>query len=138
VRKGNFMKTTDPLADMLTRIRNACKAKQKKVDVPSSVMKKRIAQLLLEHNLISNFVEVEDNKQNLLRIFLKYDHQSNSFISGLRRISKPSLRIYADKKQLDQMRREVGLTILSTSKGILTHHQAKETQVGGEVLFKVW
>ncbi len=132
------MKTTDPLADMLTRIRNACKAKHKKVDVPSSVMKKRIAQLLLEHNFISNFVEVEDNKQNLLRIFLKYDHQNNSFISGLRRISKPSLRIYADKKQLDRIRREVGLTILSTSKGILTHRQAKEAQAGGEVLFKVW
>ena len=132
------MKTTDPLADMLTRIRNACKAKHKQVDVPSSVMKKRIAQLLLEHNFISNFVEVEDNKQNLLRIFLKYDHQNNSFISGFRRISKPSLRIYADKKQLDQMRREVGLTILSTSKGILTHLQAKEAQAGGEVLFKVW
>ncbi len=132
------MKTTDPLADMLTRIRNSLKAKHKKVDVPSSGMKKRIAQLLLEHNFISNFVEVEDNKQNLLRIFLKYDHQNNSFISGLCRISKPSLRIYANKKQLDQMRREVGLTVLSTSKGILTHHQAKEAQVGGEVLFKVW
>jgi small subunit ribosomal protein S8 len=132
------MKTTDPLADMLTRIRNACKAKHKKVDVPSSVMKKRIAQLLLEHNFISNFVEVEDNKQNLLRIFLKYDHENNSFISGLRRVSKPSLRIYADKKLTSQMKREVGLSIISTSKGILTHHQAEEAQVGGEVLFKIW
>ncbi len=132
------MKVSDPIADMLTRIRNACKAKHKKVDVPSSAMKKRIAQLLLEHNFISNFVEVEDTRQNLLRIFLKYDHQNNSFISGLRRISKPSLRVYADKKQLDQMRQEVGLTILSTSKGILTHRQAKEAGVGGEVLFKVW
>ena len=132
------MNTTDPLADMLTRIRNAFRAKHKKVDIPSSVMKKRIAQLLLEHNFISNLVEVEDNKQNLLRIFLKYDHRNSSFISGLRRISKPSLRIYADKKQLDQMRRELGITILSTSKGILTHRQAKEAQVGGEVLFKIW
>lgn len=138
IRKDLFMNTTDPLADMLTRIRNACKARHKKVDIPSSKMKKRIAQLLLEHNFISNFVEVEDNKQNLLRIFLKYDHENKSFISGLRRISKPSLRIYADKKQLDQVRREVGFTILSTSKGILTHHQAREAQVGGEVLFKVW
>ena len=132
------MKTTDPLADMLTRIRNACKAKAKQVDIPSSKMKKRIAQLLLEHNFIQNFVEVEDNKQNLLRIFLKYDYQNHSFISGLRRVSKPSLRIYVDKNKLDLMRREIGLTILSTSKGILTHQQAREAQVGGEILFKVW
>lgn len=132
------MKTTDPLADMLTRMRNAHKAKHKKVDVPSSKMKKRIAQLLLEHNFIDNLVEVEDNKQGLLRIFLKYDHENNSFISGLRRISKPSLRIYADLKKLDQMKREVGLTILSTPKGILSHHQAKEARVGGEVLLRVW
>lgn len=132
------MKTTDPLADMLTRIRNACKNKHKQVDVPSSKTKKRIAQVLLEHNFIQNFVEVEDNKQNLLRIFLKYDYQNNSFISGLRRVSKPSLRIYMNKDKLGQMKREVTLTIISTSKGILTHHQAKEAGVGGEVLFKVW
>jgi small subunit ribosomal protein S8 len=132
------MKTTDPLADMLTRIRNALKAKHKKVDIPSSKIKKRIAQLLLEHNFVSNLVEVEDNKQNLLRIFLKYDHENNSFISGLRRISKPSLRLYADLKELDQTKREVGLTVLSTSKGILTHDQARKAQVGGEVLLRVW
>ena len=132
------MKTTDPLADLLTRIRNGAKAKHKKVDIPSSNMKKRVAQLLLEHGFVNNLVEVEDKKQNLLRIFLKYDHQSNSLISGLRRVSKPSLRIYADTKQVNQMRREVGLTVLSTSKGILDHHQAIEARVGGEVLFKVW
>ncbi len=132
------MKTTDPLADLLTRIRNACKAKHKQVDVPSSHLKKRVAQLLLEHNFIQNFVEVEDNKQNLLRIYLKYDYENKSLISGLRRISKPSLRIYVDKNKLDLMRREVALTIISTSKGILTHHQAREAGVGGEVLFKVW
>jgi small subunit ribosomal protein S8 len=132
------MKTTDPLADLLTRIRNAQKAKHKKVDVPSSKMKKRIAQLLLEHNFISNLVEVEDSKQNLLRLFLKYDHQNNSYISGLRRVSRPSLRIYADLNKVDSMRREMGLTILSTSKGILTHQQAKQAGVGGEVLLRVW
>ena len=132
------MKSTDPLADLLTRIRNACRAKHKKVDVPSSKIKRNVARLLLEHNFIQNMVEVEDNKQNLLRIFLKYDHQNRSFITGLRRISKPSLRIYAGQKDLDRMRREVGLTILSTSKGILTHGQASEAQVGGEVLLKVW
>jgi small subunit ribosomal protein S8 len=132
------MKTTDPLADLLTRIRNAQKAKHKKVDIPSSKMKKRIAQLLLEQNFISNLVEVEDSKQNLLRLFLKYDHENNSYISGLRRVSRPSLRIYADLKKVDSMRREVGLTILSTSKGILTHQQAKQAGVGGEVLLRVW
>ena len=132
------MKTTDPLADMLTRIRNACKAKQKQVDVPSSHMKKKIAQLLLENNFIGNFVEVEDNKQNLLRIYLKYDYQNHSYISGLCRVSKPSLRIYADKGELEQMKREATITVLSTSRGIMTHHQAREVQVGGEVLFKVW
>lgn len=132
------MKSTDPLADLLTRIRNACRAKHKKVDIPSSKIKKSIARLLLEHNFIQNLVEVEDNKQNLLRIFLKYDHENRSFITGLRRISKPSLRIYAGQKDLGRMRREVGLTILSTSKGILTHRQAREAQVGGEVLLKVW
>lgn len=132
------MKSTDPLADLLTRIRNACRAKHKKVDVPSSKIKRNVARLLLEHNFIQNLVEVEDNKQNLLRIFLKYDHQNRNFITGLRRISKPSLRIYAGQKDLGRMRREVGLTILSTSKGILTHRQAREAQVGGEVLLKVW
>jgi len=132
------MKITDPLADMLTRIRNACKAKRKQVDIPSSLIKKKIAQLLLENNFIGNFVEVEDNKQNLLRIYLKYDYQNNSYISGLRRVSKPSLRIYADKDELEQMRREATITVLSTSRGIMTHQQAREAQVGGEVLFKVW
>ena len=132
------MKSTDPLADMLTRIRNACRVKHKKVDVPSSNIKKSIARLLLEHNFIQNLVEVEDNKQNLLRIFLKYDHQNRSFISGLSRVSKPSLRIYAAQKDLDRMKREVGLTILSTSKGILTNRQASEAKVGGEVLLRVW
>jgi small subunit ribosomal protein S8 len=132
------MKSTDPLADLLTRIRNACRAKHKKVDVPSSKIKRSVARLLLEHNFIQNLVEVEDNKQNLLRIFLKYDHQNRSFITGLRRISKPSLRIYAGQKDLDSMKREMGLTILSTSKGVLTNRQASEAQVGGEVLLKVW
>ncbi len=132
------MNNTDPLADMLTRIRNAAKAKHKKVDVPSSNLKKSVAQLLLEHNYISKFVEVEDTKQNLLRIFVKYDHENNSLISGIRRISKPSLRIYADQKKVNQMQREVGLTVLSTSRGIMDHRQAKQAKVGGEVLFKVW
>ena len=132
------MSMTDPLADMVTRIRNAGQAKHKKVDLPSSKMKRRIAEILLENRFIQNFVEVEDNKQNLLRIFMKYDHENKSVFSGLLRISKPGLRIYADKEKVNQMAKNLGITILSTSKGVLTHHQAREAKVGGEVLFRVW
>lgn len=132
------MSMTDPLADMLTRIRNACKAKHKKVDMPSSKMKKKIAGILLENGFIQNFVEVEDNKQNLLRIFLKYDHENKNLISGLSRISRSGLRIYAGEKEVNQMTKSVGITVLSTSRGVLTHHQAKEAKVGGEVLLKIW
>ncbi len=132
------MSMTDPLADMLTRIRNAGQAKHKKVDIPSSKMKRRLAEILMENGFIQKFVEVEDNKQNLLRVFLKYDHENKSMISGLLRMSKPGLRIYADKEQVDEMARDLGITILSTSRGMLTHHQAKEAKVGGEVLLRVW
>jgi small subunit ribosomal protein S8 len=132
------MSMTDPLADMLTRIRNACKAKHKKVDMPSSKMKKKIAKILLENGFIQNFVEVEDNKQNLLRIFLKYDHENKNLISGLSRISRSGLRIYAGEKEVSQMTKSVGITVLSTSRGVLTHHQAREAKVGGEVLLKIW
>jgi len=132
------MSMTDPLADMLTRIRNACKAKHKKVDMPSSKMKKKIAGILLENGFIQNFVEVEDNKQNLLRIFLKYDHENKNLISGLSRISRSGLRIYAGEKEVNQMTKSVGITVLSTSRGVLTHRQAREAKVGGEVLLKIW
>lgn len=132
------MSMTDPLADMLTRIRNACKAKHKKVDMPSSKMKKKIAGILLENGFIQNFVEVEDNKQNLLRIFLKYDHENINLISGLSRISRSGLRIYAGEKEVNQMTKSVGITVLSTSRGVLTHRQAREARVGGEVLLKIW
>jgi small subunit ribosomal protein S8 len=132
------MSMTDPLADMLNRVRNAGQAQHKKVDMPSSKMKKRIAEILLKNGFIQNFVEVEDNKQNLLRIFLKYDHQNKSMISGLLRISKPGLRIYANEEEVNRMTRELGVSILSTSKGLLTHTQAREAKVGGEVLLRVW
>ncbi len=132
------MSMTDPLADMLTRIRNACKAKHKKVDMPSSKMKKKIAGILLENGFIQNFVEVEDNKQNLLRVFLKYDHENKNLISGLSRISRSGLRIYAGEKEVNQMTKSVGITVLSTSRGVLTHRQAREAKVGGEVLLKIW
>ncbi len=132
------MSMTDPLADMLTRIRNAGQAKHKKVDIPSSKMKRRIAEKLLEYGFIQNLVEVEDSKQNLLRIFLKYDHENTSVITGLLRLSKPGLRVYADRDEVHQMARSMGITLLSTSRGVLSHAQAKEAKVGGEVLLRVW
>jgi small subunit ribosomal protein S8 len=132
------MSMTDPLADMLTRIRNAGQAKHKKVDIPSSKMKRRIAEVLLENGFIQNFVEVEDNKQNLLRIFMRYDHENKSVFSGLLRISKPGLRVYADKEEVNQMTKSLGITLLSTSRGVLSHTQAKEAKVGGEVLLRIW
>ncbi len=132
------MTMTDPIADMLTRIRNACKAGHKKVDIPSSKMKKEIARVLQETKFVSNFVEVEDQKQNLLRIYLKYDQNNRSFISGLERISKPGLRLYVTKENLSSFARVMGITIFSTSKGIMTHKEAKTAGVGGEAVCRVW
>jgi len=132
------MTMTDPISDMLTRIRNGCKAKHKKVDIPSSKMKKEIARVLLETKFISNFVEVEDKRQNLLRIYLKYDQNNQSLISGLEKISKPGLRIYVTKENLNRFGRVMGVTIFSTSKGIMTHKKAKTAGVGGEALCRVW
>jgi len=132
------MNITDPIADMLTRIRNACKAKHKKVDIPSSKLKKSVAQALLDSKYIANFVEVEDNRQNLLRIFLKYDKENRSVVTGLKRISKPGLRIYFKKENLKLLERQLGMTLLSTSKGILTDQQARNQKIGGEAICKVW
>lgn len=132
------MNVTDPIADILTRIRNACKAKHKKVDIPSSKLKKQIAQVLLDNKYIANFVEVEDERQNLLRIFLKYDRENRSVITGLKRVSKPGLRIYFKKEDLKLLKRQLGMTLLSTSKGILTDQQARNQKIGGEAICKVW
>ena len=131
-------KVTDPIADMLTRIRNACKAKFTKVDIPSSKMKKQIANVLLEQNYIKNLVEVQDNRQNLLRLYLRYDSSNRSLISGLSRVSKSGLRIYVRSEDLKKMTRSMGIFIVSTSKGILTHHQAIKENLGGELLCKIW
>lgn len=132
------MNVTDPIADILTRIRNACKAKHKKVDIPSSKLKKQIAQVLLDNKYIANFVEVEDERQNLLRIILKYDRENRSVITGLKRVSKPGLRIYFKKEDLKLLERQLGMTLLSTSKGILTDRQARNQKIGGEAICKVW
>ncbi len=129
---------TDPIADMLTRIRNACKAKHKHVNVPSSKLKKEIARILHENRYIANFVEVEDRKQNLLRIYLKYDKQNRSLISGIERISKPGLRIYVKEEDLRLFSKKLGITILSTSRGILTDQEARKVKIGGEAICRVW
>lgn len=132
------MKVTDPIADMLTRVRNAYKAKHKTVDVPGSKMKKEIARILLENRFIRNYVEVEDNKQNLLRLYLSYGPKGEKRISGLKRISTPGLRIYFDKDKLRKTGREFGTYVLSTSQGILTDSQARAKGIGGEVIFRIW
>jgi len=131
------MKVTDPIADMLTRIRNAYKAKHKTVDIPGSKIKKEIARTLLENRHIRNYVEVEDNKQNVLRIYLKYDPKGKKSLFLLRRISKPGLRIYFDKDKLKKIGREFGMYILSTSQGVMTDSQARARGVGGEVICRI-
>ena len=132
------MNITDPIADMLTRIRNANNAKFKTVDVPASKMKKSIANVLLEEGYIKAFDEIDDGVQGILRISLKYDEKGNKVISGLRRISKPGLRIYAGKDELPKVLNGLGIALISTSKGIMTDKNARSAGLGGEVLAYVW
>ena len=132
------MNITDPIADMLTRIRNAGNSKFKTVDVPSSKMKKAIAEVLLEEGYIKAFDEIDDGIQGIIRITLKYDEKGNKVISGLRRISKPGLRIYAQKDELPRVLNGLGTALISTSKGIMTDKKARELGVGGEVLAYIW
>ena len=132
------MNTTDPIADMLTRIRNANNAKFKTVDVPASKMKKAIAETLLEEGYIKSYEEIEDGVQGVLRITLKYDEKGKRVISGLRRISKLGLRIYSSKDELPKVLNGLGIALISTSKGIVTDKKARELGLGGEVLAYVW
>ena len=132
------MNITDPIADMLTRIRNAGNSKFKTVDVPASKMKKAIANVLLEEGYIKAFDEIDDGLQGILRITLKYDEKGNKVISGLRRISKPGLRIYAKKDELPRVLNGLGTALISTPKGIMTDKKAREAGLGGEVLAYVW
>ena len=132
------MNITDPIADMLTRIRNANSAKFKTVDVPSSKIKKSIANNLLEEGYIKAVDEIDDGVQGILRITLKYDENGNKVIEGLKRISKPGLRIYASKDELPKVLNGLGIALISTSKGIMTDKKARELGVGGEVLAYIW
>lgn len=132
------MTMTDPIADMLTRIRNACKAKMRKVDIPASNLKKEIARILMEEMYIGNFRVIQDSRQGLIRIYLKYDHQDHSPIVGLKRISRPGRRIYASKGKIPRVRNGLGTAVISTSKGIITDRACRELGLGGEVLCYIW
>ena len=132
------MHITDPIADMLTRIRNASNAKHETVDVPASNMKKSIAQILLDEGYIKSFQLIDDGTQGVIRITWKYIGGKEKAISGLRRVSKPGLRVYAGADELPRVLRGLGVAIVSTSKGVMTDKAARAAHVGGEVLAFVW
>ena len=132
------MQITDPIADMLTRIRNAGSAKHETVDVPASKMKKAIAEILLEEGYIKSFQIIDDGTQGIIRISLKYLPGKEKAIQGLRRVSKPGLRVYAGSDELPKVLKGLGIAIVSTSKGVMTDKKARELHIGGEVLAFVW
>ena len=131
------MSMTDPIADMLTRIRNACQARHRRVDVPASGLKREIARVLAEERFIDNFAQYEDGKQGMLRLYLRYN-EGESVIRGIKRVSRPGLRQYADKTRIPRVLRSLGVAIISTSSGVLTDRDARRCGVGGEVLCQVW
>lgn len=131
------MAVTDPISDFLTRVRNAINAKKKFVDIPSSKMKVRMSEILKETNFIKDFNVVEDNKQNSIRIHLKYSGGQPA-ITGLKKISTPGLRIYCEKDDIPRVLNGLGLAIISTSKGLLSDKQAKKESVGGEIICHIW
>ena len=132
------MQITDPIADMLTRIRNANTAKHETVDVPASSMKKAIAEILNDEGYIKGYQLIEDGKQGVIRITLKYGQNKEKVISGLKRVSKPGLRIYAGADELPRVLKGLGIAIISTSKGIMTDKEARANHIGGEVLAFIW
>ena len=132
------MGMTDPIADMLTRIRNASAAKHRSVDVPASKLKREIARVLAENRFIDNFAHIEDNKQGVLRLYLRYQEENKNIIRGLERVSKPGLRHYASKERVPSVLRGLGIAIVTTSKGVMTDREARTAGIGGEVLCKVW
>ena len=132
------MQITDTIADLLTRIRNANSAKHATVDIPASNMKKAIAEILLEEGYIKSYQIVNDGAQGVIKVTLKYVNGTDKVITGLRRVSKPGLRVYAGADELPRVLRGLGIAIISTSKGIMTDKKAREAHVGGEVLAFVW
>ena len=132
------MQITDPIADMLTRIRNANAAKHDTVEVPASNLKKAMAQILLDEGYIKGFTVIPDNKQGTIKITLKYGENKTQVLSGLRRVSKPGLRIYTSCEDMPKVLKGLGIAIISTSKGLMTDRRAREEHIGGEVLAFIW
>ncbi len=132
------MQITDAIADLLTRIRNAQAAKHESVEVPFSNMKRSIVQVLLDEGYIRKFIVLDDSKQGIIKIFLKYDEDKKPAITGIKRVSKPGLRIYSSVEDMPKVIKGLGIAIVSTSKGIMTDRKARQENVGGEVLAFVW
>lgn len=132
------MTMTDPIADMLTRIRNAYKARHNRVDVPCSKLLKELARILLEENLISNFREIPDSRQNVLRIYLKYGPDETPAMIGSKKISKPGRRVYKRAADIKRVRRGLGMAIISTSQGLVTDRVARAKHLGGEIIAHIW
>jgi small subunit ribosomal protein S8 len=129
---------TDPIADMLTRIRNALQARHSKVEIPNSNLKLEIARILKEEGYIQNFKKIEGSTQGAIRLFLRRGPKGEDIIEGLARVSKPGCRIYCSKDDIPKVRAGLGINILSTSKGLMTGRQAGQTGIGGEILCKIW
>ena len=132
------MQITDPIADLLTRIRNASSAKHETVEVPASKMKKAIVEILFAEGYIKKYEVIDDERQGVIKIWLKYVEGKKAVISGIKRVSKPGLRVYASKEDMPRVLKGLGVAIVSTSKGIMTDKQARRENVGGEVLAFVW
>ena len=132
------MQITDTIADLLTRIRNAASSKHDSVEIPASNMKKSIVQILLDEGYIKNYSVKDDGKQGIIRVILKYDENKKSVITGLKRVSKPGLRIYSNVEDMPKVMKGLGIAIISTSKGVMTDRQARKENVGGEVLAFIW
>jgi small subunit ribosomal protein S8 len=132
------MSVSDPVADFLTGIRNAIRAKHRKVDVPASRLKAEIAKLLLRERYINNFKLIQDQRQGLLRVYLKYAADETPVITGIRRVSTPGRRVYVNQREIPKVMGGMGTAILSTSKGVMTDREAREAGLGGEVMCQVW
>lgn len=132
------MSMTDPIADMITRIRNAMSVDKRFVDIPSSVLKKRISYVLKIEKYIDDFIFINDGTKSMIRVFLKYDYNGNSVISGINRVSKPGRRVYVSCKEIPRVLDGLGISVISTSKGVISNRVANKYGVGGEILFNVW
>ena len=132
------MSMTDPIADMITRVRNGMAVEKRFVDVPSSNLKKRIAFILKEESYIKDFMFIQNDVKTMIRIFLKYDRKGEAVISGIERVSRPGLRVYVGRSEIPRVLDGLGISILSTSKGVISNKTAKRIGVGGEILCKVW